>query len=40
MSRLVEPEGFKPTTVPGNGVSDPFAPIANPEIEDVPAFEL
>src|SRR5581483_8083710 len=39
ISRLVAPDGFKPTTVPGNAVSAPFAPIAKPEIDEVPAFE-
>ena len=37
---LAEPEGFKPTTVPGKGVSVPFVPIANPEIDAVPAFDV
>jgi hypothetical protein len=35
ISMSVLPAGKVPTIVPGNGVNDPFAPIANPEIVDV-----
>src|SRR5262245_36979800 len=39
MSRLAEPGGFTPTTVPASGVSAPWAPIAKPATDDVPAFD-
>ena len=40
MSILVEPAGLPPTTVPPNGASEPFALMVNPEMFDVPAFEV
>jgi hypothetical protein len=40
MSRLVAPEGFVPTMVPGSAVNDPSEPMVNPETLDVPALEV
>lgn len=40
MSRLVLPLGLMPTIVLATGVNIPVALIANPEIVDVPAFEV
>lgn len=40
MSRLVLPVGSVATIVPGNGVSAPSAPIANPEMVDVAELEV
>lgn len=39
MSRLVEPRGWIPTTVPSMGASAPLAEIAKPEIEGVAELE-
>lgn len=39
MSMFVDPAGFNPTTVPEMEVSAPFAPMANPDSEEVPALD-
>ena len=40
ISRLTDPSGFVPTTVPGNAVNTPVFAMANPEMVDEPALEV